>query len=121
MVKNQYIVSGEEGEVVYAMEAQERPEYEAQYIPEEEHQQEEGGGYVDEYYENNGFIEEEIYEENLGDDFEDTPWVPPSLTLAEEYKRKHIWREGKADPFAFDITQVPDLGIGIFYLNSLFL
>jgi hypothetical protein len=58
-------------------------------------------------------FEEEQYDENLGEDFEDTPWVPPSVELAEEYKRKRIYKEGIGDWYTLKITHVADLGVGL--------
>ena len=44
---------------------------------------------------------------------QETPWVPPSLELAEEYKKRNIYGEGILDIWNVDITKVADLGIGV--------
>lgn len=31
-------------------------------------------------------------DENLGEDFDSTPWLPPSIDLAKKYKRDNIFR-----------------------------
>lgn len=51
-------------------------------------------------------------EENLGEDFEDTPWLPPSIEKALEFKQAHIFRGGKAHLRTVNITGVTDLGVG---------
>ncbi len=35
-----------------------------------------------------GTIDSRFNEENLGDDFEDTPWCPPTISRAKEYKEQ---------------------------------
>lgn len=62
---------------------------------------------------NNKNVEEELYEENLGEDFDQTPWIPPSLDKAKEFKRRAIYRGGNARLDSIDIVKVSDLGTGV--------
>lgn len=52
-------------------------------------------------------------QENLGEDFETTPWVPPSEEIAKEFKKSAIYREGTARIDSVDIVSVSDLGNGV--------
>lgn len=52
-------------------------------------------------------------DENLGENFEQTPWVPPAINKAAEFKRKSIFRGGDARIDAIDIVKVSDLGAGV--------
>jgi len=51
-------------------------------------------------------------DENLGEDFEQTPWVPPSIELAEEFKKGAIYHGGDARIDALSLVNSPDLGAG---------
>lgn len=56
---------------------------------------------------------EDIDEENLGENFEDTPWFPPSLEKALEYRMKHMYKLGNTPLRHIKILDAPDLGEGI--------
>lgn len=51
-------------------------------------------------------------EEGLGEDFEETQWVPPSLTKATEYRHHTIFRGGTATHYHTNMCRSPDLGNG---------
>lgn len=53
------------------------------------------------------------YEENLGENYDQTPWVPPSIEKAKEYKEHSIYRGGTARIDSIDIVRVSDLGAGV--------
>jgi hypothetical protein len=50
-------------------------------------------------------------DENLGDDFEATPWLPPSIEKAAEFKNRTIFRQVRLD--SINLIQAPDLGNGV--------
>jgi RNA recognition motif-containing protein len=52
-------------------------------------------------------------DENLGEDFEDSPWVPPSVEKATMFKRERIFRNGDARLDSVDIIHAPDVGVGV--------
>ena len=52
-------------------------------------------------------------EENLGDDFMETPWRIPSLDKANEYKVAQIYREGIANPYGLALTNAAELPVGV--------
>jgi hypothetical protein len=52
-------------------------------------------------------------DENLGEDFESTPWLPPNIEIAEEYKSNNVFREGNSSSFSCNITDAMDLGAGV--------
>lgn len=52
-------------------------------------------------------------DENLGEDFEETPWVPPSVEKATKFKRERIFRNGDARIDSVDIIHAPDVGAGV--------
>lgn len=52
-------------------------------------------------------------DENLGENFEQTPWVPPSINKAKEFRRKSIYRGGDARIDSIEIVKVSDLGAGV--------
>ena len=58
-------------------------------------------------------IFDEYAHENLGDNFEDTPWVPPSLELAWEYRLANLYGGGKTKLRKIKVTKAGDLGAGI--------
>lgn len=49
-------------------------------------------------------------EENLGDNFEDSPWLPPSLEKAMEFKMKNVLRLGSAPLRSIKVIDASDLG-----------
>ena len=49
-------------------------------------------------------------DENLGDNFEDSPWVPPSLEKAMEFKMKNVLRLGNATLGSIKVVDASDLG-----------
>ena len=49
-------------------------------------------------------------DENLGDDFEATPWLPPSLDKAMAFKNSEVYANGDGRLDAINIIQAPDLG-----------
>jgi hypothetical protein len=51
--------------------------------------------------------------EHLGEDFEETPWVPPSLEVAWEYHLAHLYRGGKIPLSRVKLTKATDIGLGI--------
>ncbi len=51
--------------------------------------------------------------ENLGDDFEATPWFPPSIEKAAEFKNQAIFRNGDIRLDSINVIQAPDLGNGV--------
>jgi hypothetical protein len=52
-------------------------------------------------------------EENLGEDFESTPWLPPSIEKAEKYKHDNIFRGGDTRVDSVDIVNADDLSLGV--------
>jgi hypothetical protein len=55
----------------------------------------------------------ENVDERLGEDFEDSPWVPPSVELAWEYRLKSVYHGGKAKRSKIKLTKATDLGLGV--------
>lgn len=52
--------------------------------------------------------------ENLGDDFEQTAWVPPSIAKALEFKRRSIYRYADGvSVHSIDVIHAADLGSGV--------
>jgi hypothetical protein len=51
--------------------------------------------------------------EHLGEDFEETPWVPPSVEIAWEYHLAHLYRGGKIPLSRVKLTKATDIGLGI--------
>lgn len=51
-------------------------------------------------------------EENLGDNFEETPWLPPTMEKAEEYRKRKTFKEGKG-ALCSCRTNYRDLGAGV--------
>lgn len=58
------------------------------------------------------FVPFEESDENLGENFESTPWVAPSIEKAKEFKHKSIFRNGNARIDSVELVTAPDLGIG---------
>mmetsp|Transcript_15197 Transcript_15197/g.22859 ORF Transcript_15197/g.22859 Transcript_15197/m.22859 type:complete len:1310 (+) Transcript_15197:270-4199(+) len=56
---------------------------------------------------------EKIVDEKLGEDFEDTPWVPPTIELAWEYRLEKLYRGGKAKLSKVKMTKATDVGLGL--------
>ena len=52
-------------------------------------------------------------EENLGDNFEITPWLPPSIEKARLYKANNIYRGGLANISHVHVCSEHDLGTGV--------
>eukprot|EP01038_Epipyxis_sp_PR26KG_P012379 gene12379-16606_t len=52
-------------------------------------------------------------EEHLDDDFEETPWLPPSIEKAKEYKQNIVYRGGDIPMHSLNIVEAPDLGPGV--------
>jgi hypothetical protein len=55
----------------------------------------------------------ETVNEYLDDNFEDTPWVPPSIEVAWEYHLNHLYRGGKLPLSRVKLTKATDIGLGI--------
>lgn len=51
-------------------------------------------------------------DENLGENFEDTPWLPPSIEKAIEFRKKSIYHGGEIRIESLDLVSAPDLGAG---------
>ena len=52
--------------------------------------------------------------ENLGDDFEQTAWVPPSIAKALEFKKRAIYRYADGvSVWSIDVIHAADLGSGV--------
>ena len=49
--------------------------------------------------------------EMLGDDFEDTPWVPPSIARAEDFRARELFRGGNASVWSTKICSAADLSL----------
>ncbi len=48
-----------------------------------------------------------------GDDFEATPWLPPSIEKAAQFKNNTIFRNGDVRLDSINVIQAPDLGNGV--------
>lgn len=55
----------------------------------------------------------EAVNEHLDENFEDTPWVPPSIEVAWEYHLSHLYRGGKIPLSRVKLTKATDIGLGI--------
>ncbi len=49
----------------------------------------------------------------MGDDFEATPWLPPSIEKAAEFKNQKIFRNGDVRLDSINVIAAPDLGNGV--------
>ena len=60
-------------------------------------------------------VEEPIVheDENLGEDFDRTPWIPPSIDRAIEYRKKHVFRGGMCAMKDVEVVNAPDLSITV--------
>jgi hypothetical protein len=52
-------------------------------------------------------------DENLGENFQVTPWLPPTIEKAEQFKRDSIFRNGDVRLDSVEIVSAPDLGSGV--------
>eukprot|EP00904_Undaria_pinnatifida_P003525 jgi/Undpi1/13173/HiC_scaffold_8.g02835.m1 len=55
----------------------------------------------------------DVVDEGLGDDFEETPWVPPTVKRAEEHRSQTIYRAGKSSIWDTRLHELEDMGIGV--------
>jgi len=55
----------------------------------------------------------EVEDENLGEDFEQTPWLPPMIEKAKDFKRKAIYHGGEVRLDGISLADAPDLGAGV--------
>ncbi|CBJ34059.1 conserved unknown protein [Ectocarpus siliculosus] len=55
----------------------------------------------------------EVVDEGLGEDFEDTPWVPPTVKRAEDNRAQTIYRAGKSSIWDTRLHELEDMGIGV--------
>lgn len=51
--------------------------------------------------------------ENLEEDFERTPWVPPTMAIAEASMRRGMFRGGKAPLWSTTSRDMGDMGVGV--------
>jgi hypothetical protein len=54
----------------------------------------------------------EAADENLGENFEETPWLPPSIEKAIEFRKKSIYHGGNIRIESLNLVSAPDLGSG---------
>lgn len=59
------------------------------------------------------FVNNADREENLGDNFENTPWLPPSIEKARMFKANNIYRGGLATLSHVHVCSEHDLGTGV--------
>jgi hypothetical protein len=57
--------------------------------------------------------DDDSYDENLGDDYGDTPWVPPTVEKAHLYKQKVRYSDGTAPLWKTSASDLSTLGIGV--------
>jgi RNA recognition motif-containing protein len=57
------------------------------------------------------FIDDD--DENLGESFECTPWLPPSIEKAKEFKKRETYKNGDWRINAVDLINASDLGPGV--------
>jgi hypothetical protein len=55
----------------------------------------------------------EYEDERLGDDFEDTVWVPPTVGKALEFRERMIYRGGRSSIWSTKLRELEDMGIGV--------
>lgn len=60
-----------------------------------------------------GSTDSRFTEENLGDDFENSPWVPPSIEKARQFRAQSIIRGGVAPLDSVNACRASDLGPGV--------
>lgn len=51
-------------------------------------------------------------DENLGENFEETPWLPPSIEKAIEFRKRSIYHGGEIRIESLNLVGAPDLGAG---------
>jgi len=51
--------------------------------------------------------------EKLGDDFEESPWVPPTIELAWEHRLQRLYHGGKTKMSQIDLSRASDLGLAV--------
>jgi hypothetical protein len=71
------------------------------------------GGSAELAYNNHNKKHTVMDDENLGEFFEETPWVPPSLAKAVEFRQHAIFRSGVAPLSTVNLCRAPDLGNGM--------
>lgn len=59
-----------------------------------------------------GEFTHEAADENLGENFEETPWLPPSIEKAIEFRKKSIYHGGNIRIESLNLVSAPDLGAG---------
>ncbi|CAM9192623.1 unnamed protein product, partial [Discosporangium mesarthrocarpum] len=52
-------------------------------------------------------------DEGLGEEYEETPWVPPTVERAMEHRERSIYRGGKSGVRETKIHELEDMGIGV--------
>jgi hypothetical protein len=52
-------------------------------------------------------------DEQLGDSFEDKPWLPPSAANALEFRASALYRGGKSSVWGTQLRELEDLGVGV--------
>jgi hypothetical protein len=52
-------------------------------------------------------------DENLGENFDETPWLPPSVMKAMQFKEDNVFRGGIAPLSHVRVVDAPDLSIGV--------
>jgi hypothetical protein len=52
-------------------------------------------------------------DEQLGDSFEDKPWLPPSVANALEFRASALYRGGKSSVWGTQLRELEDLGVGV--------
>ena len=57
-------------------------------------------------------ITHEGIDENLGENFEETPWLPPSIEKAEEFRKHSLYHGGNIRIASLSLVSAPDLGSG---------
>jgi len=57
-------------------------------------------------------LQAELEAEKLGEDFEDSAWVPPSTTKAMDFRARSIFRGGSAPLGSVDVCSASDLSLG---------
>ena len=51
--------------------------------------------------------------ENLGENFEETPWLPPSVDKAAKFRKETIYHGGSIRIDSLNLTKAEDLGAGV--------
>lgn len=58
-------------------------------------------------------------DEGLGDNFDETPWVAPTLEVAWEWRLKNLYRGGKSAISGIKLTRSNDIGKNIFIAEDI--